>query len=1272
MAQIRPDVKKNFLGIDSDHSNDLFPPNNLLDALNVRLHDNSTGGKLNVTNTQGNMLVDTASIASDGINYLTIGCFEQQSMGKMYYFNHHLTGTNDGIYELDMNTLAIVIVLQGPILNFSTAVIGSVNVIDNKMILFSDNVNPPRLIDIALAKQGYYTTPQSIMLIKAQPQYVPGYADLDYTQNGNPVSAAPTYISNSLINANNLKKQLFQIKYRYQYEDNLHSAWSGASRTPLPLNENSNIVNTVNTNNNGIKFTFFTGNRYVRKIDFAYSADGLNWAIFKTADKVLDSIPDNTIWGQAQYTSSLTPYPDDKFVFFNNNIGTPVPIIDTSSNFDDVPFTVGASSVANGNTILLGNVTKGRPNLNNDVDSNGNPITMNINLSTTNLIKVATQPFFAYLALQYPLAYGANQENARVYQIALSGTPLVGDNINMTFANGTNLYAYNYIVVVGDTLTTVIARLIILLGQGAYVSTLNPNSFFYILGANGNGIYLEGVAVTASQGSIMGFSKLPNVILSAASQLIYKSAPRYKDSNRYVFVLSYKDEFGRPGSAQQDTSFKLSGYNSTINTPSLYATGGSLCAINWNIYHNPPAWAKYYSWGRSTRLKDQGFVQWFTNKIEPSDNNKSEIKVFIDGIRLSGIGSPTKNLDNTVSANNGTLPNSIIKYQFSVGDRISFIKTYNQNNIADTAFGFCPFFDTEITSFIQNPTKTYAQSGFTDTGIIVLGGTLFQTDITTINTVDVIGKFLVAGGFTKRINYVVTTSNFLAQFPGHVGFVLDSATQNMHVDSFEILEFGDVITCSAPPYTVTNVSLVELYTPRKPATGVQDTYYEFGERYDIINGQHSVTSGQFTRGDIYQKARSMAFYGGYIYPQDNYLNQYPKLPTALEIVTDPNYNDTYVSNKSDNGRPMAEDPNSALVNYYTQINFSQSYFSNTTINGLATFYYQNFKEYDRNYQSIQYILVKGQKAIIFQELRTGFIPINQQITLAGDGKTSLQLSQTLLNNINYYEYAGGIGKNPESIEIGLTGEYFIDYKNSNICRLSNDGVVSISDNLANTLFINQFAKYKAIGIPPKVYTSYDRNRDSLIIAFSPASDGSTLTVEFHDGSEQETKRWTSRFSYAPDYMGSAFTDVYSWKNGLAYKHGVLVDSKGVGIYNNFYGVQYPSQLRMVFNNQPEVNKSFMNVAVQSDSIWTWDNIVTTSNQTSRLPAAAFNLDDGYNKSEDIYYADLLCDTSNGGSLVDGNDLKGNKLFATLTSTSTVKTSLFSVTLNSIYSPNSGY
>ena len=1255
MAQIRPDVKKNFLGIDSDHSNDLFPPNSLLDALNVRLHDNSTGGKLNVYNTQGNMLVDTASIASDGINYVTIGCFEQQSMGKMYYFNHHLTGTNDGIYELDMNTLAIVVVLQGPILNFSTAIIGSVNVIDNKMLLFSDGINPPRLLDIALAKQGYYTTPQSIMLIKAQPQYVPGYADLDYTQNGNPVSAAPTYISNSLINANNLKKQLFQIKYRYQYEDNLHSAWSGASRTPLPLNENSNIVNTINTNNNGIKFTFFTGNRYVRKIDFAYSADGLNWAIFKTADKVLDSIPDNTIWGQAQYTSSLTPYPDDKFVFFNNNIGTPVPIIDTSSNFDDVPFTVGASSVANGNTILLGNVTKGRPNLNNDVDSNGNPITMNINLNTTPTTLVATQPFIMFVN-QVVSGNNIAQNN---YYIQLTGTPNIGDKVGYAITNGTTTYSYFYTVVAGDTLLSISTYLVNLVGNSVYASqvTTSPCVFRHLIDSN-YGFVAPGPAVTPG----------PN------TKSFYPSQFAYKDANRYVFVLTYKDEFGRPGSAQQDTSYKALGYNSTVNTPTLDTTGGSLSNITWQINHNPPAWARYYSWGRSTRLKDQSFVQWFTNKIEASDNNKNEVKVFIDGIRLSGIGNGIRNLDGTISNNTGTLPNSVIKYSFTVGDRITFIKKYDPNNLASQSF--TPYFETEITSFIQNPRKTYTQNGSINNASVSVNGingtgptrSYFITDTSVLG--DVAGKFISFGGTSKMIRgkhtaYDISTGNAIATLE------LDSSSASVSVDTFDIFEYGDVITCQTPPFPYTNTHLVELWTPRKSASDVQNTYFEFGERYDVINGQHSVTSGTFKRGDVFQKARSMVFWGNYYYPQDNYTRTYNKLGLVSEIVTDPNYNDTYISNKSDNGRPMAEDPNSALVNYYTQINFSQSYFSNTTINGLSTFYFQNFKEYDRNYQSIQYILVKGQKAIIFQELRTGFIPINQQITLAGDGKTSLQLSQTLLNNINYYEYAGGIGKNPESIEIGLIGEYFIDYKNSNICRLSGDGVTSISDKLCNTLFINQFNKYKSVGVPPKVYTSYDRNRDTLIIAFSPANDGSTLTVEFHDGSEQETKRWTSRFSYAPDYMGAAFTDVYSWKNGLAYKHGVLVDSKGVGIYNNFYGVQYPSQLRMVFNNQPEVNKSFMNVAVQSDSIWTWDNIVTTSNQTSRLPAAAFNLDDGYNKSEDIYYADLLCDTSNGGSLVDGNDLKGNKLFATLTSTSTVKTSLFSVTLNSIYSPNSG-
>lgn len=1255
---IRPDVKKNFLGLDSDHSFDLMPPNSLIDALNIRLHDNSQAGKLNVYNTQGNKLVDVNSVASDGINYLTIGCFEQQAASKMYYFNKHLTGTNDGIYELDMNSLVIVPLVTGPILSFTTGVIGSVSVIDNKLLLFSDGVNPPRLIDINLAKQGYYTTPESIMLIKAQPQYIPGFDDQDWTILSNPVPIhTPQYISNPLINANNVKKQLFQFRYRYQYEDNLHSAWSGASRTALPLNENSNIVNTVNTNNNGIKFTFFTGNSYVKKIDLAVSSDGLNWSIFATADKVLDNMADNISWGRAPYSPSLTPNADDKFVFFNNNIGLPIAIIDSSSNYDDVPFTAGALSVANGDTILAGNVTKGYPNLNNDTDSNGNPITMNINLNTVPAPLVASQPFTAFI--YYAGAPGSSGYPQSVVNIQLTGTPQVGDVFGYTIGNGSSQYKYYYTVVAGDTLATINTKFVAILGGGIFCVVLNntgPYQFAHYINP-GYSILSPG----------------PSVVPGPLSKTFFPSFPAYKDANRYVFVLQYYDEFGRPGAAQQDRSQKITGFNSTVNTPSLDTTGGSLTNINWQINHNPPSWARYYAWGRSTRLKDQGFVQWITNRIEPSDNNKTEIKVFVDGIRLSGIGNGTRNLDGTISNNTGTLPNSVIKYDFSVGDRISFIKKYDPNNIATQSF--TPYFETEITSFVQNPRKTYAQYGTINNASVTVNGdsglgtslSAFITDTSTLG--DVTGKFIDFGGVTKKI---LGKSSATDQGSGHqIPYLfLDGATANVVVNSFQIIEFGDVVTCQAPPFPTTNTHLVELWTPRKPAADAQDTYYEFGERYDVVSGMHSVTSGTFTRGDVYQKARQMVFWGNYFYPQDNYVQQYQKLGLVSEIVTDPNYNDTYVSNKSDNGRPMAEDPNAATVNYYTQINFSQSYFSNTTVNGLSTFYFQNFKEYDRNYQSIQFILVKGQKAIIFQELRTGFIPINQQITLAGDGKTSLQLSQTLLNNINYYEYAGGIGKNPESVEIGLQGDYFIDYKNSNICRLGGDGVTSISDNLVNTLFINQFNKYKAVGQPPKVYTSYDRNRDTLIVAFSPAPDGTGLTVEFHDGSEQETKRWTSRFSYMPDYMGAAFTDVYSWKNGLAYKHECLTDANGVGVYNNFYGVQYPSQMRMVFNNQPTVNKSFMSVAVQSTGLWTWDIINTTIGQISHLPASAFNLDDGFNTSEGIYYADLLCDT-NTGSLYDGNDLKGNKLFALLTNTQAVKTKLFSVTLNSIYSPNSG-
>src|SRR5690606_19859802 len=50
--------------------------------------------------------------------------------------------------------------------------------------------------------------------------------------------------------------------------------------------------------------------------------------------------------------------------------------------------------------------------------------------------------------------------------------------------------------------------------------------------------------------------------------------------------------------------------------------------------------------------------------------------------------------------------------------------------------------------------------------------------------------------------------------------------------------------------------LMELYTPKRRSTDIENlVFFEIGEYYPIVNGQHSVTSGTIREGDWYYKGR---------------------------------------------------------------------------------------------------------------------------------------------------------------------------------------------------------------------------------------------------------------------------------------------------------------------------------------------------------------------------------------------------------------------------------
>lgn len=166
----------------------------------------------------------------------------------------------------------------------------------------------------------------------------------------------------------------------------------------------------------------------------------------------------------------------------------------------------------------------------------------------------------------------------------------------------------------------------------------------------------------------------------------------------------------------------------------------------------------------------------------------------------------------------------------------------------------------------------------------------------------------------------------------------------------------------------------------------------------------------------------------------------------------------------------------------------------------------------------------------------------------------------------------------------------------------------------------------------------------------------------------QNAKWTTMLKYTPDASVSMFTNVFNWKTGLPY-----VSKPDSGNRNNFFGVQYESEVNLIANQQPAIPKTFHSLSIQNSllMVTTEDGIETSLGNVSELIDQDFLkdvLEDGlteinvYSK-EGVYSANFLRDKNNGG-LLDGSELKGNWISINLVTSETGILQLFSVNIHS--------
>lgn len=327
------------------------------DALNITI-DTSEGSNIgSVSNSLGNGIVgDISSVLSGYVpainttNARTIGAIAYEPLNLIYWFVS--SDEYDAIFEYNQidNTTAQVLLStksggNPSQLNFNQEyLITGVNYIpghkpeSGALLFWTDNLNPPRKINIARAKQ--YSVNDSRIDI-----------DIDVILRP-PLKAPAIYPSTSSdVLSNNMEDKFLYFAYRYKYVDNEYSSmspYSGVAFKPSNYQidpftgDNNAMLNTYNE----CMIVFELGNEFVTEVQIlAYDPRSLNVKIVKSIVKE-DLIIDGNI-----NTSSYT--------FSNNKIYAPLPSDQVTRLFDNVPLLAQAQEII-GNRLIYGNYTQFR------------------------------------------------------------------------------------------------------------------------------------------------------------------------------------------------------------------------------------------------------------------------------------------------------------------------------------------------------------------------------------------------------------------------------------------------------------------------------------------------------------------------------------------------------------------------------------------------------------------------------------------------------------------------------------------------------------------------------------------------------------------------------------------------------------------------------------------------------------------------------------------------------------------------------------------------
>lgn len=237
--------------------------------------------------------------------------------------------------------------------------------------------------------------------------------------------------------------------------------------------------------------------------------------------------------------------------------------------------------------------------------------------------------------------------------------------------------------------------------------------------------------------------------------------------------------------------------------------------------------------------------------------------------------------------------------------------------------------------------------------------------------------------------------------------------------------------------------------------------------------------------------------------------------------------------------------------------------------------------------SIQKLFAEDTNLIIFQENKVSRALIDKDAIYSAEGAGTVTSSNVVIGQVQAYAGVYGISKDPGSFAVYGYRKYFADRNRNAVLRLSQDGITEISQYGMTDYFRDEFSNIDSPYYGPgTIVGGWDTHNKQYVISTQTAVAPDASIKPYNTlGFSEEASGFTSFYSYKPSQIISLKNKFYTLHDGNLWMHyDETANTRG-----NFYGVQYNSAIRFVFNQAPSNVKIFKTINYEGANGWQVDS-----------------------------------------------------------------------------------